>query len=301
MNKEQYIFSNHKYICFLTVALNAINEANIPKYTSRFSKKRYSQHQLLALLLLKEYLNCGYRELIEILELTDILQKQLMLKGIPHYSTLCKFSDRINSKILNKLMKSVYRFFPNCPTNKTCIAIDSTGMSITSASYYYSWRTGKQRQDFLKLSIAVDVGNQAIVSCSVTNSLHHDSTIAPSLIRSSYQIKRANCYLLDKGYDSEKIHTLIHDEFGAESIIPVRLWGNKIPNGKYRRQIYTDFPKKKYCMRNLVETTFSVIKRIIGGKVSSKKPRKQIREVKLKCICYLTHRFTKIQRVFNFY
>ena len=83
MNKEQYIFSNHKYICFLTVALNAINEANIPKYTSRFSKKRYSQHQLLALLLLKEYLNCGYRELTEILELTDILQKQLMLKGIP--------------------------------------------------------------------------------------------------------------------------------------------------------------------------------------------------------------------------
>ena len=299
MNKEQYFFSNHKYISFLTVAINAINAANIPEYASQFSKKVYNQHQLLALLLLKEYLKCGYRELTETLELTDILQKQLMLKEIPHYSTLCKFSDRINSQLLNKLLKSVFRFFPSSPTNKTYIAIDSTGMSITPASYYFSWRTGKKRQDFLKLSVAVDVGNQAIVSCSVTNSLHHDSIIAPSLIRSSYQIKRANCYLMDKGYDSEKIHTLIHDEFGAESIIPVRLWGNKIPNGKYRRQMYTDFPKKKYGMRNLVETTFSVIKRIIGGKISSKKPRKQRREVKLKCICYLTHRFTKIQRVFN--
>ena len=98
----------------------------------------------------------------------------------------------------------------------------------------------------------------------------------------------------------KKIHTLIHEELGAESIIPVRLWGDKLPNGKYRRKMHTDFPKKKYHMRNIVETTFSVMKRIIGGKVLSRKARKQRREVKLKCICYLTHRFIKIQRVFNF-
>lgn len=283
----------------MTVVINAINEANIPEYSSRFSKKVYNQHQLLALLLMKEYLKCGYRELTEILELTDILQKQLKLKEIPHYSTLCKFSDRIHSDLLNRLMRSVYRFYPSSPTNKTSVAIDSTGMSLTTASYYFSWRTGKKRQDFLKLSVAVDLGSQAIVSCKVTNSLHHDSIVAPSLIRASYQIKRANYYLMDKGYDSEKIHTLVHEELGAESIIPVRLWGEKVPNGKYREQMYTDFPKGRYKKRNLVETTFSVLKRIVGGKVSSKKPRKQKREVKLKCICYLTHRFTKIQRVFN--
>ncbi len=283
----------------MTVIINAINEANIPEYSSRFSKKVYNQHQLLALLLMKEYLKCGYRELTEILELTDILQKQLKLKEIPHYSTLCKFSDRIHSDLLNRLMRSVYRFYPSSPTNKTSVAIDSTGMSLTTASYYFSWRTGKKRQDFLKLSVAVDLGSQAIVSCKVTNSLHHDSIVAPSLIRASYQIKRANYYLMDKGYDSEKIHTLVHEELGAESIIPVRLWGEKVPNGKYREQMYTDFPKGRYKKRNLVETTFSVLKRIVGGKVSSKKPRKQKREVKLKCICYLTHRFTKIQRVFN--
>jgi hypothetical protein len=84
---------------------------------------------------------------------------------------------------------------------------------------------------------------------------------------------------MDKGYDSEKIHSLIHDEFGAESIIPVRLWGNNIPNVKYRRQMYTDLPKKKYHMRNLVETTFSVMKRIIGDKVSSK--NRESKDVKL--------------------
>ena len=147
-------------------------------------------------------------------------------------------------------------------------------MSITPASYYYSWRTGKKATRFFE-TLCNSRRRKSGFSCKVTNSLHHDSILAPSLLRSSYHIKRANCYLMDKGYDSEKIHTLIHDEFDAESIIPVRLWGNSIPNGKYRRQMYSDFPKQKYQMRNLVETTFSVMKRMIGGKVSSKKPRKQ--------------------------
>ena len=51
-----------------------INAANIPKYASQFSKKVYIQHQLPALLLLKEYLKCGHRELTEIIELSEILQ-----------------------------------------------------------------------------------------------------------------------------------------------------------------------------------------------------------------------------------
>jgi hypothetical protein len=75
----------------LTTSLNAIQDAQTPKYSSPYLKKRYNQHQLLALLLLKEYFKCGYRELSEMIQLIDILQKQLILKEIPHYSTLSKF------------------------------------------------------------------------------------------------------------------------------------------------------------------------------------------------------------------
>ncbi len=86
--KEHYFFSNQNRSIF-DYYLNAIQDAQIPKYSSPYSKKRYNQHQLLALLLLKEYFKCGYRELIEMIQLMDILQDQLMLKDIPHYSTLC--------------------------------------------------------------------------------------------------------------------------------------------------------------------------------------------------------------------
>ena len=97
MNKEQYFFSNHKYICFLTVAINAINDANIPKYALQISKRVYNQHQLLALLLLKEYLKYGYRELIEIIELREckhitrslfILKNKIKLWKLMQYSKI---------------------------------------------------------------------------------------------------------------------------------------------------------------------------------------------------------------------
>lgn len=42
---------------------------------------------------------------------------------------------------------------------------------------------------------------------------------------------------MDMGYDSERIHFLIRDELFAESIIPIRLWGNSIPYDKCRREM----------------------------------------------------------------
>lgn len=103
-------------------------------------------------------------------------------------------------------MKSIYRVYSKNPTSNTTVALDSSGFTLSPASSYYSWRTNKNRQDFLKLSIAVDIGTQAIKCCNVSVSRNHDSQIAPTIIRSSFQNKRANCYLLDKGYESEFIY-----------------------------------------------------------------------------------------------
>jgi hypothetical protein len=35
-------------------------------------------------------------------------------------------------------------------------------------------------------------------------------------------MRKSDCYVMDKGYDSEKIHSIIRDEIKADSIIPVR-------------------------------------------------------------------------------
>jgi len=298
-NKEHYFFSNQKYITFLTIALNVIAEINYPKFRSRFSNKQYNQHQLLALLLLKEYLHFGYRDLIETIELMDPIQKQLDLKTIPHYSTLCKFSDRISSDLFNRLIRGINRFYPRDSNKCKIVAIDSSGMILDHASLYYSWRTGKNRKNFLKLSLAVETNTLSIISCKVKDSHHHDSIIAPSLIRESSRLNRGNCYVMDKGYDSESLHAFINEEINAESVIPPRIWGNNAPSSYYRQMMYYSFPYEKYRRRNLVESVFSVIKRLFSERIRSRNQWKQRREVKLKCLCYLIHRFSRIQRVFN--
>jgi hypothetical protein len=222
INKEQYFFSEQKYICFLTSCQNAIRLAGISPYTSRYSRRDYTQPQLLALLLFKEYLGKKYRDFIQLVEIMDIIQNQLELKEIPHYSTLCKFSKRISSTVLNQIFRNACSFMSEWKHGTTIVAIDSSGFAPDSASTYYSVRTGKPRRDYLKMTISVDSDHISLLSFHVTNSRCHDSQIAPSLLRASHRARRSDCYVMDKAYDSERIHQMIHDDLHAHSMIPVR-------------------------------------------------------------------------------
>jgi hypothetical protein len=64
-------------------------------YSSRFSRKDFTLHQLYAILSLKEYLNVDYRTLVEILKIYPELKRALGIKKIPHYSTLAHAHKRI--------------------------------------------------------------------------------------------------------------------------------------------------------------------------------------------------------------
>ena len=54
--------STNRYIMFVELSSRLIRDSRIPLYSSKYSKKTYTQHQLLVLLLLKEYLAEDYDE-----------------------------------------------------------------------------------------------------------------------------------------------------------------------------------------------------------------------------------------------
>ena len=75
-------------------ALRLAQEA-LPAYSSRYSRKDYTQHQLFAVLALKTFLKTDYRGVAQFLADFAELRDDLGLKDVPHYSTLCYAEQRL--------------------------------------------------------------------------------------------------------------------------------------------------------------------------------------------------------------
>jgi hypothetical protein len=73
-------------------------EAGLPLYASRFSKKDFTQPQLFAMLVLRQFFKTDYRGIIQMLHDLSDLRRALQLKKIPHYSTLCYAEQRLLKK-----------------------------------------------------------------------------------------------------------------------------------------------------------------------------------------------------------
>src|SRR3954470_6864759 len=78
-------------------ALRLAREA-LPPYSSKYSRRDYTQHQLFALLALKTFFKTDYRGLIQMLDDFAELRQDLGLAATPHYSPLCYAARRLRKK-----------------------------------------------------------------------------------------------------------------------------------------------------------------------------------------------------------
>jgi hypothetical protein len=95
----------------LTLARMALSVAreSIPAFPSRFSPRRYSQHQLFALLALREFLKVDYRGLEQILKEWAELRAVLGLAKVPDHSTIPIGSGRNQLPDLASRMMSSFQ------------------------------------------------------------------------------------------------------------------------------------------------------------------------------------------------
>jgi len=279
---------------FLSCALQAIKNARIPYYSSKFSKKTYTQHQLLALLCLKEYFNHVYRDIVDIILEMDRLVKLLELKKVPHFTTLHKFFKRFPSWRFDRILAHTIKMFDVLDAR---VGIDASGYT-GYVGVYYTKRLGKviTRSYFIKDSIVVDTDRQIILANKTRRSPSHDNRDFKSLIR---KVKRNVDIILvtaDKAYDDESNHRLVRG-MNAVSIIPVRSKSSKV-KGFWRRRLKREFDRKLYNERNKVETVFSVIKRKFSEVLRSRLINLKKKEIKLKNIVYNLYRRVKVDSSF---
>jgi hypothetical protein len=73
----------------------AAGRAALPEYGSRYSRRDYTQPQLFALLVLRQFLRTDYRGIVTLAAEWSVLRLALGLTKVPHYPTLAQASRRI--------------------------------------------------------------------------------------------------------------------------------------------------------------------------------------------------------------
>ena len=103
------------------------------KYSNNFSKHDFTQTALFTILAMKIYTKSTYREITDVLELSDNIQKYLHIKKVPHDTTLQKFFQRLPTSILQEINKQI---LINNQINGEIIALDGSGFTNDYADKY---------------------------------------------------------------------------------------------------------------------------------------------------------------------
>nr|WP_276977698.1 hypothetical protein [Ferrimicrobium acidiphilum] len=133
-----------RYIRMVRAVFKVCRRQCIPLYSSKFSRRDFTQWQHIALLVLWQRMRKSYRECVnDLLPVADALVAELGLSRLPHFTTLEKFMLRVSSTILERVMGG---FVLLTRVRRQVFGIDSSGFSMRHASYYYAL---KVKQDVL--------------------------------------------------------------------------------------------------------------------------------------------------------
>ena len=97
----------------------------VARYSSKFSKRRYTLHQHIVLLCLKVRKDTTYRTLLDELIEMPRIRKAINLTELPAPSTLCKAFDRIDMAVWRVLLNLSVTLLP---TNGV-IGIDASDLT----------------------------------------------------------------------------------------------------------------------------------------------------------------------------
>lgn len=262
----------------------------VAPYSHRNSPKKFTQEQLITCLILKAYLNKTYRDIVDLLEVTDELRKRMGLTQVPHYSTLKKFADRSDTlHIVDCMLLEIVREFD---MESEEAAIDSTGLETTSASAHYKTRSGMQRKKYIKVSVCVMTATLLPSSLHLSWGPGNDKSEAGSVLAKASNVNRPQRLLADAGYDAEWVHEFCREQWQTESIIkPAVHRADGKMNGKYRSQMTEEtLQEKNYGRRWLVESFMSGLKRTTNSALRSRTEHGQFIEAAMNVLAYALRR-----------
>ena len=267
---------------FVKLVMEICNTAMQP-YSNPKSPKKFTQPQLMACLVLKNFWKTTYRGVEANIRFNPRLVEMMGFKTIPDHSTIQKFADRVATPeaVDSVLAVALQKAAPEVTT----VAIDSTGLTPSSSSAYFQTRSGRKHKSFVKLSVVVVCGSLFPICFQVSRGPSNDKREAYLLMSQARLRTKPELLLGDAGYDAEWVHKHAREELGMNTIIPLaKTASDGSAKGRYRSQMKEK--SKIYGMRWHVESFFSAMKRTTGSVLLSMKPKNQNTEAALHLLTY---------------
>jgi len=272
-------------------------------YSHVYSPHKFTQPQLFACLVLKEFEKKDYRGVCQLLIDCSDLRDAIGLKTVPHFTTLQKASQRLlKQKHVRRLVDdTVQRIRKRSKTVKYA-AVDSTGFDAHHASRYFIWRSKVRQKDkqpkkrvsykhYGKLMVVVCCATHAILAAVASRGPTPDIDQLDTVLLELAPSQKLEHMVADAGFDSASNHALLREYHGIRSTIPPEHGRppkdpTTLPADKYRRQMKTRFNAKAYRKRPQVETVNSMLKRNLGSSLRGRSHWSRCRDMYLRV---LTH------------
>ena len=228
-----------------------LQKIGAPKRLHHFGPKLYELWQHVFALFVKAECQFSYRR-------TSKFLRNLGFK-VATKSTLQRYSSKLRLSFWQKI------FYKTISKISDIVSIDGTGLERTKASEHYIRRIDAKRPFCKGYHLSLIVGQDSrILSLRLRKRYTHDIVDVKYLAKRL--IKKPKIIVMDKAYDSEKLHRYFAMQ-NIWSIAPVKKNWRK---GQLRKKLKDNFPQKLYNKRNMVESIFHAFKQKFGSSVSSK-------------------------------
>ena len=270
----------------------------LPDYSHRFSPKKFTQPQLFACLVLKEFLQLDYRKLAALLGDAPDLAAEIGLSSVPHFTTFQKAADRLllaphARKLLDETL-GIARQQKRLKSRCRLAALDGTGWESHHVSSYYVKRRANcskfwqkiTYKTFPKAGVLCDVRTHLILAIVPGQGPGPDIKHFRRALDEALSRQPIDALVADAGYDAEHSHEYAREERGVNTFIPPLIGRptKKGPSGYWRRRMTRVLKRSRYKQRWQVETVNSMLKRLMGSALRARRYQAKCRELHLRAL-----------------
>ena len=285
-----------------------VGRAVLPPYRTPFSKHRFTQPQLLAILCLMRYEDWTFREAEVRLKEHRELRQALGLRSVPDFTTLYRFLQRIDERTQARaLSETVRRLCAVGPVDRSGarVAVDATGLASGAVSTFFVRRLHHHGQKplpwryWLKGVVVVDLDRQCVLAPRARRGPWNDGASLPAVVQTASEQTRIGLVLADAEFDSERNHTYIRQRLRARSVIPAKRGKKTWRVQGVRAEMRRAFPHRLYRHRARVESVFSSVKRKLSARTPGRLLSMQQRQALLLGLSFnlyrLRHRYLSMR------